>query len=293
MKPAVPTMRAFGAMGTRFECVLAGFDCAMGGSHSTAAAEEVERIVTEWHDLLSAFDPASAVSRINAGAGRGVVRVPGELMDLFARTMDYTRETRGAFDITLGSLMARSGFRGEDRGGGGWGMDALVLDERAGTAALAREGVRLDLGGIAKGFVLDLCASELRELGVTSALLHGGTSSAIAIGGRPDGEPWRVKVSCDLPGAPVIELADSAMSVSEARGRMVEGKGHILDPRRGESAEGVELACVFGPWAEVCEVWSTAIVVDPGLMEDLPVGYGGHAMVRGRWVSSEERILSV
>lgn len=285
-------MRAFEAMGTRFECVLAGFECARGGCHGMAAAEEVERIVTEWHDLLSVFDPVSAVSRINQEAGRGAVPVPGELFDLLKRTRDYTRETRGAFDITLGSLMARSGFRGEDIGGNETGLDALVLGDETGRVSMAREGVRLDLGGIAKGFVLDLCAKELRELGITSALLHGGTSSAIAIGNLPDGEPWRVKVTADLPNAPVIELSDCAMSVSEPCGRMIDGRGHILDPRSGESARGTDLACVFGPSAEVCEVWSTAIVVQPNLIEELPVGYGAHAMVEGEWVSSNERVMS-
>lgn len=288
MPTAGPTMRGFEAMGTRFECGLAGFGCAAGESQKAAAAEEVERIVTEWHDLLSAFDPASAVSRINDAPMGAAVRVPGDLFGLLQRAREYTRETGGAFDVTLGSLMARHGFRGEDRGGDGRGVDALVLDERAGTAAWSRDGVRLDLGGIAKGFVLDACAVELRELGVTSGLLHGGTSSAIAIGDRPDGEPWRVRVSSDLAGAPVIGLSDSAMSVSEPRGRMIDGRGHILDPRSGASAAGVDLACVFGPSAEVCEAWSTALVVDASLLSDLPVGYGAHVLSGDEWITNRE-----
>jgi len=87
----------------------------------------------------------------------------------------------------------------------------------------------------------------------------------------------------------VIELVDSAMSVSEPSGRIIDGRGHILDPRRGESADRVELACVLGPSAEVCEVWSTALVVEPNLIHELPVGYGAHARIDQQWISTENR----
>jgi thiamine biosynthesis lipoprotein len=272
-------------MGTRFECVLAGFSCATDESHAMAAAEEVERIVREWHALLSAFDPASVVSRINAQAGRGAVRVPGELLALLERAVGYTRQTHGVFDVTLGSLMALHGFRGDDRGGWARGVGALRLEPGSGSVGLAEAGVCLDLGGIAKGFVLDLCAAELRDLGVESALVHGGTSSAIAVGARPDGEPWKVGLAPDREDGPVVELVDAAMSVSEPRGRVVEGRGHIVDPRSGESAGGVELACVFGPSAEVCEVWSTALAVDESILGDLPEAYGAHVLAGSGWVS--------
>ncbi|MFI4855846.1 MAG: FAD:protein FMN transferase [Phycisphaerales bacterium JB065] len=290
MSQTEPTMRSFEAMGTRFECVLAGFGRGMtSATHATAAAEEVERIVREWHDLLSAFSPNSAISRINTAETGGPVRVPRDLLDLLARAKSYTSDTLGAFDITLGALMAQHGFRGEETGSDSYGADALLIDERASTIRLARPGVRLDLGAIAKGFALDRCAEELRDLGVTSALLHGGTSSVIAIGTRPDGHPWQIQISADYPDAPVVELTDSAMSVSEPRGRIIDGRGHILDPRRGESADRVELACVRGPSAEVCEIWSTALVVDPNLIEQLPVGYRAHARIDQQWISTDKQ----
>ncbi len=292
MSDAEPTLRSFEAMGTRFECVLAGFACSMTSStHAAAAGEEVQRVVLEWHDLLSAFDPASAISRINSAAPMNSVRVSCDLFELLARCKSYTNHTKGAFDITLGALMAHYGFRGDDSGSEAYGADALILDEQTSSVRLEKPGVRLDLGAIAKGFALDRCAEELRDLGATSALIHGGTSSVIAIGPSPDGQPWRIRVSVDHPGAPVIDLEDAAMSVSEPRGRMAGDKGHILDPRSARSASGVDLACVYGPSAEVCEVWSTALVVDPDLMNRMPVGYGAHIRAGQQWISTTKQAI--
>jgi thiamine biosynthesis lipoprotein len=286
-----PTMRAFEAMGTRFECVLADFACALESSARTAIAEEIERLVLDWHDALSVFDPSSTVSRINAS--QQPVRVNRELLELLERCIAYSNATHGAFDITLGTVMAARGFRSDRPATASSGSDTLELDPAASTARLTQPHTAIDLGAIAKGFVLDRCADELRELGVTSALLHGGTSSVTAIGTTPDGSPWRIRIAEDTPDAPTVELADRSLSVSSPSGRVVDGAGHILDPRSGRSATGVEHACVVGPSAEVCEAWSTAIVVEPALLDRLPSGYAGHALIDGAWSSTNNRLVCV
>jgi len=286
-----PTMRAFEAMGTRFECVLAGFDCALNPSARAAVAEEIERLVLDWHDALSIFDPSSTVSRINAS--QQPVRVNRELLELLERCVAHSEATGGAFDITLGAVMAARGFRSARPASASSGTEALALDRETCTARLTRPDVALDLGAIAKGFVLDQAADELKDLGVTSALLHGGTSSVTAVGTTPDGAPWRVRIADDTADAPTVELIDQSLSVSSPSGRTVEGRGHILDPRSGCSATGVEHACVIGPSAEVCEAWSTAIVVDPTLLDRLPTGYAGHALIDGAWRSTINRLVCV
>ncbi|MFB3431902.1 MAG: FAD:protein FMN transferase [Phycisphaerales bacterium] len=286
-----PTMRAFEAMGTRFECVLAGIMCAHKSSARSAIAEEIERLVLDWHHALSIFDPSSTVSRINAS--RRPVRVNRDLLELLERCVAYSEATGGAFDITLGSVMAARGFRDHRPATASSGADALELDRADSTARLNRTGVALDLGAIAKGFVLDRCADELRDLGVSSALLHGGTSSVTAIGTAPDDSPWRIRIADDHAGAPTVELIDNSLSVSSPSGRTVDGHGHILDPRSGLSATAVEHACVVGPSAEVCEAWSTAIVVDPALLDRLPSGYAGHALIDGAWRSINDRLVCV
>lgn len=292
-----PTMRSFEAMGTRFECVLASVGRAASPTECTAIAEGVEELVMDWHRRLTVFDPASTISRVNAQGAQRPVTLERDLFDLLQRCAHYTDDTHGRFDIAVGSLMHRTGFRGEpadpDAYAETWGNQWVRLDPRTRSVWFARPGVSIDLGAIAKGFVLDLAREELLDLGVTSALIHGGTSSVLAIGSTPDGTPWRIRAVATDPSAPVIELRDAGLSVSAPSGREVNGRGHIMDPITGDSASEVSAACVFGPSAEVCEVWSTALVVDPSLASELPSGYGAHLLGPTGWLSSHKpRICS-
>lgn len=285
-------MRSFEAMGTRFECVLAAFDRPVHATEAAAIAEEAEYLVRDWHQRLTIFDPVSPVSVVNALAAERPVSVDPELFALLDRCLSHTRDTRGKFDIAVGSLMRAHGFRSSvDRlaepGTPAWGSDLIHLDPAACTVRFRRPGVSIDLGAIAKGFVLDLARAELAELGVTNALIHGGTSSVLAIGPKPDGSPWRVRILPDDPASPVLSLADAALSVSAPCGRTVDGRGHIMDPATGQPSDADAVACVFGPSAEVCEAWSTALIIDPSLTDRLPEGYGCHLRTGSAWLSYE------
>ncbi len=288
-------IRAFEAMGTRFECVLGAFDRPVTAIEAAACAESVERLVRAWHERLSVFDPASAVSALNRLGADGPVRVGHDLFALVDRCVGYTAATRGAFDVAVGSLMRAHGFRGSPATEipNDWGADGLRLEPETASVSFARPGVALDFGAIAKGFVLDLARDELADLGVTSALLHGGTSSVLAIGVRPDGDAWRIRLLTDDPSSPVVELADAAMSVSSLSGRTVSGRSHVMDPATGLPADGAtDAACVVGSSGEVCEAWSTALLIDPGLAHDLPEGYRCFLRTQGRWRSPETAVCS-
>lgn len=288
--PDQTAMRSFGAMGTRFECVLAAFDRPVLATEAGAIAEEVEFLVRDWHSRLSAFEPASAVSVVNSLAADRPVSLDPELFDLLARCLDHSRDTRGRFDVTIGALMHAHGFRPDDATGPGpaWGAGLLRLDPATSTVRFAREGLRIDLGAVAKGFVLDLVRTELTAMGVTSALVHGGTSSVLALGDRPDGQPWLVRVLPDDPDAPVVALSGESMSVSAPAGRVVDGKPHIMDPATGEPAhEPADAVCVVGPSAEVCEAWSTALVIDPALTAELPGGYRSFIRTGPAWRATD------
>lgn len=285
MQQAGPTMRSFEAMGTRFECVLASFDRAVPSTEAAAIAEQIQQLVEEWHTRLSVFEPASTLSRINAEASRSPVPLERDLYDLLDRCQGYCDDTGGRFDIAIGSLMAQHGFRADRSPIAAWGNECVRLDRSARSVWFTRPGVAIDLGAIAKGFVLDLVRDELADHGVTSALVHGGRSSVLGIGDRPDDAPWKVRAWEDDPDAPTIELHDSCLSVSAPSGRTVSGSGHIMDPRSGEPSAAAEVACVCGPSAEICEAWSTALIVDPTLASGLPSGYGGHIRAAGAWSS--------
>lgn len=283
-------MRSFEAMGTRFECVLAGFDRAVRSTEAAAIAEEIEFLVRDWHQRLTVFDPASPVSVINALASDGPVSVDPELFALIERCVSHTRDTRARFDIAVGSLMRAHGFRHASSPRDmhtDWGSELIELDPVASTVRLLRPGVSIDFGAIAKGFVLDLAREELAHFGATNALIHGGTSSVLAVGPTPDARPWRVRILPDDPDSPVVDLIDAALSVSAPSGRIVHGRGHIMDPATGQPAAGAEVACVFGPSAEVCEAWSTALIIDPSLTDRMPEGYGCHLRTGSAWSSYE------
>lgn len=285
-------------MGTRFECVLAAFDRPVRATEAAAIAEEVEYLVRDWHQRLTVFDPVSPVSVVNALAAERPVSVDPELFALLERCLSHTRDTNARFDVAVGSLMRAHGFRPPRHGSSpgspvadthepAWGSDLIHLDPAACTVRFRRPGVSIDLGAIAKGFVLDLARADLTEFGVTHALIHGGTSSVLAIGPRPDGSPWRVRLLADDPDSPVVDLVDTALSVSAPSGCTANGHGHIMDPATGLPSDAAAAACVIGPSAEVCEAWSTALTIDPSLTDRLPERYGCHLSTGSAWLSYE------
>jgi thiamine biosynthesis lipoprotein len=234
------------AMGTRFEIALAGGERSRLRAAGEAALEEIQAMSRR----LSRFDAGSLVWRINEQAPHRQVRVDPDTLALLRRCVEARRATGGAFDVTA-ALSAGSP------------PDSVRLDEGA-MAVRLHPAARLDLGGIAKGWALDAAAGLLREAGVSCALLHGGTSSVLAIGAPPGAKGWGVALG-QGPSWPVLVLRDAAMSVSAPHGRTIQtplGPGaHILDPRSGEPSLGAVLACTACPSATDAEVWSTALVV--------------------------------
>ncbi|MDA1305805.1 MAG: FAD:protein FMN transferase [Acidobacteria bacterium] len=223
-------------MGTRFELVLppqAGFQ---------AIGELVMAEIDEWHQRLSRFAPDSWVSHVNRLAADEPVRCDGDVWALLVEARSVWRDSDGAFDITKGH------------------GDALILDASSHTVRFGRTGMALDLGGIGKGHALDRAVHLLRAHGVTSAFLHGGTSSGYALGCDSAGQPWRVSVQ---PGAdaPVLHLDDTAFAVSDAAS---QPHAHIVDPRSGADVDGAHgrgAVAVTGPSARLCDAWATALVV--------------------------------
>src|SRR5438552_835225 len=176
------------AMATRFEIVLHGeYEVGLRAA-AEEALDEIERLEAQ----LNLYQPTSEISHINARAGYEAVRVEPSLFRLLQHAQRLNQETDGSFDITVAPLMRCWGFM---RGTGQLpdpadlakarekvGMRWVSLDEENFTVAFAREGVMLDLGSIGKGYALERAAQLLREAGVSSGILHGGTSTVFALG---------------------------------------------------------------------------------------------------------------
>ena len=229
LQPAGWTRLALPAMGTRFELVLPEVHASAG---EAALAE-----ITYWHGRLDRFASDSFVAHLNRSAYAAPVRIDTGTFTLLSRALAVGRASGGAFDITLGT-----------------GVAAVELDEVRSSVRFTSADVRIDLGGIAKGFALDRAAALLRSHGVQRALLHGGTSSVVALGAPPHAPGWRVALGT-VPDADVVALRDRALSVSAN----VE-RAHVLDTRSGVPVP-VRTVAVIGPDACGADAWSTALLV--------------------------------
>lgn len=275
------------AMATEFEVVLVGPDL----RHLRAVAQEAFEEIDRLEEQLSAYRPTSDVCWLNRTAFHRPARVEPGLFDLLQTARRIWQETDGAFDVTVGPLVKCWGFfRREGRvpspedlaaARERVGMQYVELNPAQRTVRFLREGVELNLGGIAKGYAVQWVADRIRHYDVASALVHGGQSSIAAwgtppvcgpagnpLGGRSRLEGWRVGL-----GHPrrtdarlgVVRLRDEALSTSgdyelffEVEGRLYS---HLLDPRTGEPASGLWSTWVVASDAAVTDALSTAFFV--------------------------------
>lgn len=277
---AAPVTVAGQAMATRFEIALFGDDPVSLRAAAEEALEEVHRV-----DLLLGWrHPSSPIALLNERATREPVRVNPELFGLLMRCQELHERGHQAFDITVGPLMRAWGFHAADgkpadaaelaAARDACGMRHVELNPADCTVRFARPGMRLDFGAIGKGYALDLAAEVLRDSGITSALLHGGTSSVCAIGHPPGEAAWKIAVEYPpgdsaeekLPVLTVLELCDMSMSVSAVWGRIFRiGKdtfGHVIDPRLGAPADRALLSIFISESATEADALSTALLTD-------------------------------
>src|SRR6185437_9117191 len=215
-----------------------------------AGARDIDAVMAEMRhidDSMSTFKPSSEVSKVNALAAKQPVVVSAELFHLLQTSLQYSRITEGAFDITYASVGHLYDFHAHTR----------------------PTGVQIDLGGIAKGYSVDRGIEILRARGVKNALVNAGGDSRV-IGDRR-GRPWMVAIqNPDRPDEIVTRfpLVDEAFSTSGDYERYFVDKGvryhHILDPRTGDSARKVRSATVIAPTAIRTDGLSkTAFILGP------------------------------
>jgi thiamine biosynthesis lipoprotein len=264
-------------LGTEVSVLLWHDDEATGKEIVEQVFIEVERI----DQLMSTYKEDSRISEINRLAADQPVAAGEELFQLIRRSLDISVLTRGAFDITYDSVGQHYDFRNRQRPDEATvaaereliDFHFVELDQAAGTVSFKEPGVRINLGGIAKGYVVERGASILRSNGVRNGIVTAGGDSRL-IGDRR-GQPWMVGIRDPRKEGEVaisVPLEDEAISTSGDYERyFIEGDTryhHIIQPSTGEPAAAVHSATVFGPDAVMTDALSTSVFVmgvDQGL----------------------------
>lgn len=258
-------------MGTMLDITLYHHDVGIARKSLAEAFSLAERL----DSILSNYKPLSEVSRLNHNAGTGKVRVSAELYELLSIAQRLTRKTHGAFDITVGPLMElwRSASKRHRppspqsvaQARTLTGMEKIVFYSNR-EVELEQKGIRIDTGGIGKGYAVDLMVHLLKHAGIKRGLVNFGLSSIYAIGSPPRAPAWRLLVQ--FPGqSPLgfIEVKDQALSASDSLSRsfQIEGKsyGHLIDPQNGLTVTERTQAMVLAPSATTAEALSKYVIL--------------------------------
>ena len=261
---------AIDLMGTRVSVELWAEDGARG-------RELVAEVMREYHridDSMSTYKPDSEISRVNLGAATAPMVISDELFRLVERSLELSVASGGAFDITYDSVGYLYDFRARQRPTeseiaerlGAVNYRHVVLDRERRTIFFETAGVRINLGGIAKGYVVERAAGMLRARGVEHALLNAGGDTRV-IGDRR-GQPWIVGIRHPRVADKVVTrlpLVDEAISTSGDYERYFEENGrryhHIINPATGRPTEGILTVTVIGPDGTLTDGLDTAIFV--------------------------------
>jgi thiamine biosynthesis lipoprotein len=236
--------------------------------------DEVDRLDGQ----MSNYKPESELSGINREASsRGVVVEP-KLFHLLEDSFRYSRDTGGAFDITVGPLMKHWGFfQGQGRLPSPGeiaqvlrrvGYHHVLLDADRHTIRFDTSGVELDLGGIAKGYAVDRAVEILRSSGISAALVSGGTSSIYALGSPPNQRGWTVNVRDPYDPhkvGDVVRLQNYSLSTSGSYEKFFQLGGktycHIMDPHTGWPVGNMLSTAVLAPSTTQSEALSKPFFV--------------------------------
>jgi thiamine biosynthesis lipoprotein len=294
------------AMGTTFTIYLYAQNQEQAAEEFEIAFDEIERV----EEALSDYRPSSELSRINRLAAKEYVTTDPEVFKFLQISMDYSRRSDGAFDITVGPLMRAWGFfRGQGqyptpeelanaRKSVGW--KHVHLDPKDRTVHFDLPGMSLDPGGIGKGYVVDCVVSLLRDVGVRTALVDAGSSTIYALGAPPGKDGWTVQIP--RPGdrsqsISTVVLRDSSLSTSGNYEKFFTLNGltycHIMDPRTGEPVHGTLQTTVITPNATDSDALSLVMFVmgpdkSEKLLDAMPATSGMWVLGEARWFHTVE-----
>jgi thiamine biosynthesis lipoprotein len=270
--------KSYAAMGTDVTFTAFTADGPPAERAFAAAYDEIRRVELLMTDWDRPGQPESDVVRINKAAGKQAVEVSAETVAVIQQSLEMSRRSRGAFDITYAAMRGLWRFDEE--------MDKalppadeiarrrklinwrdVVVDAKAHTVKLRRVGMRLGLGGIAKGYAVDRCAAVLRGEGLANFMVQAGGDLFVA--GSKGPLPWRVGIRD--PRGPAdrtigfMPIRDHAFSTAGdyERSFILDGKRyhHIIDPKTGYPATASREVTIFAPTAFLADALDDAAFI--------------------------------
>jgi thiamine biosynthesis lipoprotein len=240
---------------------------------ATRLMDAVMREMRRIDASMSPYIASSELSQLNAKAGGEAVKVSKELFDIVERSNHFSELSGGAFDITFASVGHRYDYRHKVKPGDNEitqllpliDYHHLLLNRDAHTIRYARQGVVIDLGGIAKGYAVDRGYALLVDGGVKHAIVTAGGDSRIL--GDRRGRLWVVGIKNPRGDGHVIKLPveNMAASTSGDYERYFESEGtryhHIINPVTGKSAKGLRSVTILGENATLTDAMSTTVFV--------------------------------
>jgi thiamine biosynthesis lipoprotein len=270
--------KRYAAMGTDVTFTAFTADAPHAERAFAAAYDEIRRVELLMTDWERPGQPESDVVRINKAAGKQAVEVSAETLAVIQKSLEMSRRSRGAFDITYAAMRGLWRFDEE--------MDKalpppdeiarrrklidwrdVIVDARTRKVKLRRAGMRLGLGGIAKGYAVDRCAAVLRGEGLADFMVQAGGD--LFVSGSKGPAPWRVGIRD--PRGPAdrtigyMPIRDHAFSTAGdyERSFILDGKRyhHIIDPKTGYPATASREVTIFAPTAFLADALDDAAFI--------------------------------
>ena len=273
---------------TLHECVTAEGDIVF---------RELTTEMRKLHDTLNAYDPESELSKLNSRAANEPVKCSDILWEILLAARDGWRDSDGLFDVTVGPLLGLWGFHAKRST---WptddeitaakakvGFDKLTLDETAHTVRFGVSGMKIDFGGIAKGFALSKAIAVVKRHELKSYLIDLGGNIYCSEKAPKRRDAYTIGVRNPRAGGEsvgIVSMSDCCIATSGdyERYRIIAGKkvGHLMDPRTGQpcgGAEGLGGVTVVVRNPTLSDVYSTTAFV------------GGEAVAKRLTETSEAR----
>lgn len=268
----VQVRRAMTLMGSRFEITVVDQDSLSANRHIDRCVDEIERI----ENLISEWRTGTQVSEVNSNAGIRPVKVAQEVFELTKRGIYFSKQTQGAFDISIAAMDRIWRFDGSmdsmpssddvKKSVAKIGYRNIILDSVNFTIFLRHPGMKIGFGSIGKGYAADMGRKLMIASGVSSGMVNA--SGDIASWGKQlNGQPWSIGVLNPFKNRmiKVLRFNNCAVATSGSYEKYVEfgnkRYSHIIDPKTGYPSTGLVSATVYGPSAEFANGLSTSIMV--------------------------------